>query len=210
MINVMPVLAANAFLFENERKTNMYDEVIKKLLKKLDIIPEPLLVLYLMKVYKLSENMAHQSVYAACRNRTCYRVNGDNIARMSFIEMNSNYMKLAKAFRVLLEFMPSTQNFVVASYPWLLAFSNGKNFVQICYIERDMELVSSMVIAEKPVPKEDRASMKRIAIIDAGCEVSKVKAAGFAYFCTVSDNYQLNIVAKADPMKAWNDVPEKA
>lgn len=101
----------------------MYDEVIKKLLKKLDIIPEPLLALYLMKVYKLSENMAHQAVYAACRNRTCYKVNGNNIARTSFVEMNSNYMKVAKAFRVLLEFMSGTQNFVVAAYPWLLAFS---------------------------------------------------------------------------------------
>ena len=87
----------------------MYDEVIKKLLKKLDIIPEPLLALYLMKVYKLSENMAHQAVYAACRNRTCYKVNGNNIARTSFVEMNSNYMKVAKAFRVLLEFMPGTR-----------------------------------------------------------------------------------------------------
>lgn len=187
----------------------MYDEVIKKLLKKLDIIPEPLLALYLMKVYKLSENMAHQAVYAACRNRTCYKVNGNNVARTSFIEMNSNYMKVAKAFRVLLEFMPGTQNFVVAAYPWLLAFSNGKNFVQICFIERDMELVSSMVIAEKPVSQEDRPSIKRIAIMDTGCDVSKMKAAGFAYFCTVSDNFELRIIAKSDPEKAWNDVPEK-
>ena len=188
----------------------MYDEVIKKLLKKLDMLPEPLLALYLMKVYKLSENMAHQAVYSACRNRSCYKLNGNYIARSGFLEPDSNTAKLAKAFRVLLEFMPETQHFVVASYPWLLAFSNGKNFVQIGYIERDMELVSSMVIAEKPVPMEDRRSTKRIAIMDVGCDVSKMKAAGFSYFCTVSDDFSLKVVAKADPEGAWDDVPEKA
>lgn len=39
----------------------MYNEVIKKLLQKIEALPEKLVVMYLMKVYKLSQPMALQA-----------------------------------------------------------------------------------------------------------------------------------------------------
>ena len=156
----------------------MYNEVIKKLLHKIEILPENLVVMYLMKAYGLSENMARQAVYSACRNRTCYK-KGDYLARLPYIETDSSLMKKAAAFRLVIEFLPDSQDFNVGYSPWLVSFLRGNNLVQVCYIERNMELVSSMMIAEKAVPKDERASIKRIAIIENGSDIAKVKSAGF-------------------------------
>ena len=152
----------------------MYNEVIKKLLHKIEILPENLVVMYLMKAYGLSENMARQAVYSACRNRTCYK-KGDYLARLPYIETDSSLMKKAAAFRLVIEFLPDSQDFNVGYSPWLVSFLRGNNLVQVCYIERNMELVSSMMIAEKAVPKDERASIKRIAIIENGSDIAKVK-----------------------------------
>lgn len=187
----------------------MYNEVIKKLLRKIEILPETVIVIYLITVFNLSENQARQAIYAACRNRACYK-KGDNIARTPFIEMDSNLMKKAKALRVSLEFLPDSQEFICAAHPWILAFTKGDKLVQVCYIEHNMELISSMVIAEKPTPASERDSIKRIAIVEENCDLSKIKAGGFAYYCTVNDNFKLTIIAKCDPAKAWDDVSEKA
>ena len=186
----------------------MYNEVIKKLLHKIEILPENLVVMYLMKAFGLSENMARQAVYAACRSRTCYK-KGEYLARLPYIETDSSLMKKAAAFRLVIEFLPDSQDFTVGYSPWLVSFLRGNNLVQVCYIERNMELVSSMMIAEKAVPKDERTSIKRIAIVENGSNISKVKNAGFAYFCTVDTDFSLKIVAKnSDLESAWADVPE--
>ena len=187
----------------------MYNEAIKKLIRKMEILPEVLVQMYLMKKYNLSENMAYQATHAACRARCTYKI-GTCLAATPYITMDSAHMKRAKAFRVYLEFIQKSDGFTVPGYPWTLAFNSGVNYVQVCCIERDMELVSSKVIADKPVPAEDRQTIKRIAIVDPGCAIQRIKAAGFTYFCTVSDSFQLKIVSKCNPETAWNDVPEKA
>lgn len=187
----------------------MYNEVIKKLLHKIEILPENLVVMYLMKAFGLSENMARQAVYAACRSRTCYK-KGECLARLPYIETDSTLLKKAAAFRLVIEFLPDSQDFNVGYSPWLVSFLRGGNLVQVCYIERNMELVSSMMIAEKSVPKDERELIKRIAIIENGCDIAKIKNAGFAYFCTVDDDFSLKIIAKMpDIESAWADVSEK-
>ena len=67
-----------------------------------------------------------------------------------------------------------------------------------------------MMIAAKPVPLEDRPSIKRIAIVEPGCRLEQIKAAGISHFCTVDEDFKLQIVKKTNPEEAWNDVPEKA
>lgn len=185
----------------------MYNEVIKQLLKKLDIIPERLLAMYLMKKYNLTENMAHQAIHAACRNRSAYRV-GDCVARAPFIEYTSAEKKRAKAFRVFLEFLSQAESFRIADYPFILSFATGKNYVQVCYIERGAELSGSMVISNIPVPSIERPTIKRIAILEDGCNIAMIKSAGISHFCNVSDEFSLKIIKKTDPKTAWNDVPE--
>lgn len=186
----------------------MYNEAIKKLIRKLEILPEVLVQMYLRKKFNLSENMAAQAAHSACRARCAYKV-GNCLAAAPYIKMDSAHMKRAKAFRVYLEFIQKSDGFTIPGYPWVLVFNSGVNYVQVCCIDRDMELVSSKVIADKPVPMEDRKTIKRIAIMDPSCSIDRIKAAGFSHFCTVSDNMELKIVAKRSAEEAWNDVPEK-
>lgn len=186
----------------------MYNEVIKKLLRKIEILPEKLIVMYLMKAFGLSENMARQAVYAACRSRSCYK-KGDFIVRLPYIESDSSLVKKAAAFRLVIEFLPDSQDFSVGYSPWLVSFLCRNNLVQVCYIERNMELVSSIMIAEKAVPEDERKAIKRIAIVESGCDINKIKSAGFTYFCTVDTDFSLEIIAKnSDLESAWADVPK--
>lgn len=187
----------------------MYNEAIKSLLRKIEVIPEALVVMYLMKAYGLTENMARQAVFAACRNRVCYK-KGDNLARLPYLESDSALMKKALAFRLVIEFLPDSQDFNVGSSPWVVSFLRGNNLVQVCIIERDMEYVSSRMMAEKPIPVEERAGIKRIAILENGCDISKIRKAGYTYFCQVDSDYGLKIIQKNNNIEdAWADVPEK-
>lgn len=188
----------------------MYNDVIKKLLHKIEILPETLVIMYLEKAYGLSENMARQAIFAACKSRICYKV-GDCIQRLPYLESNSELRKKALAFRLVIEFLPDSEDFSVGYSPWLVSFLRSNHLVQVCIIERNMELVSSRMIADKPVPADERECFKRIAILEPGCDIRKIKKAGFAYFCEVNgQNYDLHILAKnADVKDAWADVPEK-
>lgn len=187
----------------------MYNDVIKKLLKKIEVLPKKVIIMYLMKVCGLSENMANQALFAACRSRACFD-KGDYVARMPYLEMDSAMMKKAKAFRVLIEFLPSSKEFICAQYPWTLAFTCQNSLVQIGYIERNMETVSSSLIAGIAVPESERANIKRIIIVEEGCNLSKMKRAGFSFFCTVDDSFELKILGKCKEDEMWDDVPEKA
>lgn len=187
----------------------MYNEVIKNLLRKIEVLPEALVVMYLMKAYGLTENMARQAVFAACRNRVCFK-KGDDLARYPYLDSDSTLRKKAMAFRLVIEFLPDSQDFNINFSPWLISFLRGNNLVQICFIERDMEYVMSRMIADKPIPAEERNFIKRIAILENGCDVDKVRKAGFAYFCHVDAGYGLKIIRKNnDVQDAWSDVPEK-
>lgn len=66
--------------------------------------------------------------------------------------------------------------------------------------DRGMEFMSSV---------SERNAIKRIVIVEEGCDIAKIKNAGFAYFCTVDSNFALKIIAKNDDEEAaWSDVPE--
>lgn len=187
----------------------MYNDVIKKLLKKIEIIPEDLLVIYLMNMCNLHEKKARQAIYAACRGRACYRVAGEYIASSSYIEWDSAKAKLAKAFKVFMSIAPEKDDFTRPTYPWLLSFTKDNIWYQIGYIERGMEFVTSSMYADQEIPEAQRASIKRIAIVEKDCDLSQLKQAGFTRFCTVDEAYVLKIVAKIDDVEeAWKDVPK--
>lgn len=187
----------------------MYNEVIRKLLQKIEALPEKLVVLYLMKMHNLSQPMAVQALYAAYKSRVAYQKNG-YLVRNPYVEINSALRNKAVAFRVLLEFLPESQEFICSMSPWILSFMKGNLYVQVCRIENGMELSTSMMIAGKSVPAADRAAIKRIAIVEPGCHLEQIKAVGISHFCTVDDDFKLEIIKKTDPKEAWNDVPEKA
>ena len=187
----------------------MYNEVIKKLLRKYEIIPEDLVVMYLMKAYGLSRNMAEQAVFAACRSRAAYK-RGDYLMRVPYLDANSTTQKKSLAFRIVIEFLPESDDFETGYSPWLASFIKDGNLIQVCYIERGMELLTSMMVGEKPVPVEDRSSIKRLLIVEPGCDLSKIKKAGFSHICTIDGSYNIAILAHFDDVEeAWRDVPAR-
>lgn len=185
----------------------MYNEVIKTIIRTMQILPRKLLIMYLMKKCHISESVASNAVHAAWRNRDVWLLDGDFIGIKRRMEFDSEAKKRAKAFRVYLEFIDSSNGLTISGFPWAISFNSGSNFVQVGVIDRDMELATSMTIKEKPVAKEDRAYIRRIAILEAGCNITKIKKVGFIYFCSVSDDYTLKIIQRSDENTMWDDMP---
>lgn len=188
----------------------MYNDIIRQLLEKIEILPEALLIRYLVRAFpSITPMFAKKAIHSACRSRVGFR-KGEFICRTPYLEVDSNVMKKIKAFAVMLDIVKGKCDFVCSQYPWILGFTHNKYYIQICAIEHNMELVRSKLIADKPVTLQERDVVRRIAIVDAGCDISKIKAAGFFYFCTVDDDYRVTIIAKnIDKEGAWKDVPEK-
>lgn len=193
----------------------MYSEAIKELLKKIDALPEYLVVLYLRKVYGLTENLARQTLFAACRARACYPDNKGWIRKTAYTEIDSMSIVRAKAFRAICEFLPDSRTFCVASHPWLYvcnAKSGDKDFlVQIGYIPSGKETISSMLVASRACSIADREYIRRIVIVEPNVNLNLVKAAGYTHFFTVdekSENWNLEIVRRVPDKEAWNDVAE--
>lgn len=181
-----------------------YEKIVRNLLEKTGGLPEVLVVAYLRKAHNLTENTAHQTVYAAVRNRAAYKK--DNwLVRTPYVEIDSVLRNKAKAFRVVLEFLPESMNFICSQYPWLITFSKGQFLVQVCKIDADMELTTSMMIANVPVNKNDKTYIKRIAIVDPLCSIEKIKMVGFSNFCVVDDDFVLEIIKNIPPEEAWRD-----
>lgn len=185
----------------------MYSEVIKTIMSQMHILPRKLLIMYLVKKCNISESVASNAVHAAWRNRDVWLLDGDLIALKKFIEFDSEAKKRAKAFRVYLEFIKDSNGLTISSYPWSLTFNAGVKFVQVCNVDRDMELTTSMSIKELPVEKEDREYIRRIAILEPGCAIQKIKKVGFIYYCSVSDDYTLKIIQRCDEATMWDDIP---
>lgn len=184
-----------------------YDKIIKDILAKIEGLPVVLVMAYLKNAHNLTANTAQQAIYAATRNRICYKKD-EWIVRTPYVEIDSALKNKAKAFRLVLEFLPDSMNFICSQYPWLLSFTKEQFIVQVCKIAKDMELTTSMMIAQIPVPQEDRQYIKRIAILDDGCDITKIRAVGFSNYCTIDDQYFLKVVNNITPDEAWSDMNE--
>lgn len=198
----------------------MYNEVIKMLIRKLGAIPEILVIKYLMVVYETTENMAKQSIHSAYRSRIAYPSKKGYMMRYPNMNITSAHEKKAKSLSVAISLAKGKQSdfeFNCTDYPWQIRFTINANqegnsgnclLVQICCINRNMEHVDSMLIAGTPVAMEDRAFIKRIAVVDEDASTELIKKAGFTLICSVNENYKVDIIEKRSGLSAWSDVPE--
>lgn len=188
----------------------MYREPIKKILKITDMLPEELLSEYLKRMYpNLTKNQTHQAIYSAVRAGCCFKDANGYIVKARNIPFNSQMAKRFKAFKVFLEFCPNAVDLTQSSYPWIYSFFSQNKFIQVGYIEHSREFTSSIVFAECPIPLDERPTISRICIVDENCNIERIKATGFRFFCTVDDNYKLKIIKKINFEDAWKDVPAK-
>jgi len=184
----------------------MYNEVIKKIVKKMKVIPSKLLVKYLMDICNLSEDVAMQSIYIATRSHVCYQL-GDKVFSSKNAKWDNDTKKRAKAFRIFMAIVKEYVEFEIATYPWLLEFAKDKIFIQIGYIEKGMEHESAEIYSQQYVPLIHRPKTKRIAIIESGCDLKALQKLGFVYFCEVNDEYDFNIIEKVkDKEVEWGRI----
>ena len=93
----------------------IHNEDIKDLLSVIPIIPDKLMIEYLMRRFDMTPNRARETIYNACRQYAkkkpvCYATN-EGLARYNDLTMNSKIMQQCRAFRVACEFLPESRAF---------------------------------------------------------------------------------------------------
>lgn len=186
-----------------------HSEAIRSLIKKTAPIAVEVVRLYLIKKFNIPMNskISEQAIHAAERDGYCFIKDGFVcLDRNTDITTHNRHM--SKALRVALEIEPSGESLLIGNNPGLISFVKNGKFVQICVIEPDMEYAMSSLLAATPVPKDERASIRRIAIVETGSKVDRIKAAGITTYCRVNDAYGLSIDKSDASEEAWADVPE--
>jgi mRNA-degrading endonuclease RelE of RelBE toxin-antitoxin system len=189
---------------------SLYTDEIKRLLdNQIKVVPYSLLVDYLHRNFGLSQYASEEAVYAAARARAVIK-DGDYVMRSQFIKPDGMTMANAKAFAVVLEYMPDATNFCVGTVPWRFAFVHNGKLFQVGYIKGGEEFAQSNILALKPVPEEERENYTRILVVEPNVDMSKIRAAGYRFICTVdeTDNYNITIIKKVPQEEAWADVPK--
>ena len=187
---------------------SLYVEEIKKLLdKQITAVPYVLLTDYLQRNYGLSQYASEEAVYSAARERAVIEKDG-YIVRPQRPIVDSQALLRAKAFAVVLEYMPEAQHFCAGTTPWVYAFIKDGIIYQVGYIARGDEFAQSNIVCMQPVPVEERAGYRRILVVEKGVNLDKIKAAGYRNICTVdeTDNFNIEIIKKIPQNEAWADV----
>lgn len=185
----------------------MYNNIIKELLNKIEVLPVELLVRYLQARCSLSENLARQSIYAAARDRICcISEDGTIVAKQRGLAFDSKYRKKAAALAAIIQFLPDSADFICSKFPWVLTFLKGDKVVQVCYIENNYEIALSNIIKDIPVAEDDRPYYFRIGILENPEGFEKMKAVGFRHFCCVDDKYKVKGLVNVEKEDAWDDI----
>ncbi|MEG1926502.1 MAG: DUF5697 family protein, partial [Ruthenibacterium sp.] len=168
--------------------STIHNNTIKEILKKYKAMPDPLLRDYLRLKFNMTENLAGQTIFDACRKNYCVAKDG-YVALYDDIEIDSSIIAKCRAFRVSLEFYPESMDSMFPSAPWLLAFvANNKN-VYICQISKGQELTIPSLIISRTASKDEREYTQRIAILGKGCDKSLIDHCGITSYCVVDDAF---------------------
>ena len=192
--------------------SEIHNSDIRELLDAIPVIPNELMAEYLTRQYQVSKNMAQEIIYNACRkgsNRrpACYPTK-EGLAKADYITMTSSIRKRCRAFRVACEFLPESRSFTIPSgTPWLLSFCFDGSVYYVCEFERGNELILGDTIRSLGIREDMMPVTSRIAILAPGANRKLLSECGIRYFCTVNDNYDLNVTEQIDDEDVWNGVP---
>lgn len=175
-----------------------HNEDIKDLLSVIPVIPDKLMIEYLMRRFDMTPNRARETIYNACRQYAkkkpvCYATNG-GLARYNDLAMNSKIMQQCRAFRVACEFLPESRAFSLPKlHPWLLNFCEDGHAYYVCEFKRGEELLLSDMIRSTGIQQEMRPVTRRVAILAPGANRSLISECGIKFFCTVDDEWDLAV-----------------
>ena len=190
---------------------SLYTDEIRWLLdNRISAVPYVLLVDYLRKTYNLSQYAAEEAIYAAARARQVTESNG-YIVRPKKPQLDSQTIAKAKAFAVVVEFLPDATNFCSGYTPWVYAFLKDGKVFQVGYMRRGDEFGQSHLLRNRPVPEEERDNFVRILVVEPNVDLSKIQNVGYSFYCTVDekDNYNIEVIKKIPREEAWENVPTK-
>ena len=191
----------------------VHNEDIRDLLSSIPIIPDNLMIQYLMRRFNMSENRARETIYQACRQYrhmkpVCYSLKG-SITRSENVTMNSNLLSLCKALRVACEYLPGSRQFVVSKvFPWILTFYDNGYVYHVCEFNRGEELLKAEVIRSAGIAREMLPVTTRICILGPGTNQNLIQACGMRYFCTVDTNtWDLDVLSAVPDEEVWKGMP---
>lgn len=176
------------------------------------VIPDKLMIEYLMRRFDMTPNRARETIYNACRQYAkkkpvCYATNG-GLARYNDLAMNSKIMQQCRAFRVACEFLPESRAFSLPKlHPWLLNFCEDGHAYYVCEFKRGEELLLSDMIRSTGIQQEMRPVTRRVAILAPGANRSLISECGIKFFCTVDDEWDLAVTESVPDDEVWNGVP---
>ena len=161
----------------------IHNEDIKDLLSVIPIIPDKLMIEYLMRRFDMTPNRARETIYNACRQYAkkkpvCYATN-EGLARYNDLTMN----------------------------PWLLNFCEDGHAYYVCEFKRGEELLLSDMIRSTGIQQEMRPVTRRVAILAPGANRSLISECGIKFFCTVDDDWDLAVTEAVPDDEVWNGVP---
>lgn len=190
----------------------IHNEDIKDLLSVIPIIPDGLMLEYLMHRYDMTPNRARETIYNACRQYAkkkplCYATN-DGLARYADLTMNSKVMQQCRAFRVACEFLPESRAFSLPKlHPWLMNFCEDGYVYYVCEFQKGEELLLADIIRSTGISQDMRAVTRRVAILAPGANRSLISGCGIKFFCTVDAQWDLTVTEAVPDAEVWNGVP---
>lgn len=186
----------------------MYYTQIAGILKKLDAVRIDILQNYLVASLDISEVTARQTVHASIRNRTCYASeDGQYALRLKGIDIDHLTQNRNIAFLFILRYLPHSDVFTTAEPPWTLVFTMSGVLVQVAVIEPDTEVANSLYICTQPIPDDERAFIRRVAIVKRPSSAGLLKKAGFTHIIYSNPDWELELVKRVPFDEAWGDVP---
>lgn len=175
------------------------------------VVPISTAIIYLRKMFPgMTEEMAISALNRTILDLQCNYDKENEVISMykgpsvSKLRMES----MQKTFRVAVELMDEQQEIMRTTFPFEYHVINKNKLYEIAYLYNGQETPISLAIGARYVEEENRATVRRIAVVDYGAELSYIKRVGFSKIVRVTPSNDIEIVEAIPQSEAWLDMNE--
>lgn len=187
-------------------------EAIQEMFRELiTVVPISTAIIYLRKMFpEMTEETAINALNRTIFDLQCNYDKENGIISMykgpsvSKLRMESTQ----KAFRVAVELMDEKQEIMHTAFPFEYHVVNKNKLYEIAYLYNGQETPLSLAIGSRYVEEENRATVRRIAVVDYGVDPSYIKRVGFSKIVRVTPSNDIEIVKAIPQTEAWLDMNE--
>ena len=130
----------------------------------------------------------------------------------SFLDKNGK--ALLNCMWVIVDMLPSSENFILGNSPWNIVFDKEANeksdgiLYEVTYIPSNLMRVRCEALKQLPPieDKEFRNQVRRIAIVDDESNIDLIPKIGFSHICKLNPELdtRYEVIKKIDQSEAWN------